>query len=340
MEGKKINFEYVLDLMNNADKYLNKNHEEDSDDTSSQGSPKVLRSGALRGTFMKGVDTAKEFLASLATVGDKDPEKSVSTVINCLAKVLADVVDTVNIHGNTIKNIFEELTNDRKQRKNTLDELERRYEELVNKTNQEKNGLELCLKEQSDKLEKAFEEKIDNVEKECDEGRQREMKGTLIVSSLDRRGMQTEAVIRRIQYADTEAHGPESELDMVLRMVYEKTGVWIPYEDVAACHRVGNSNNNSFVLKVWNRKRFSSWDQLTEGMLTGKTFSPQNIFINFMLTNRRTELSKQVRQAKKDNLVKKYSVDQNGKIYIKKLGNDDKFHLVTSLKHLEEMTKK
>ena len=127
---------------------------------------------------------------------------------------------------------------------------------------------------------------------------------------------------------------------MVLRMVYEKTGVWIPYEDVAACHRFGKSNNNTFVLKVWNRKRFSPWDQLTEGMLTGKTFSPQNIFINFMLTTRRTELSKQVRQAKKDNLVKKYSVDQNGKIYIKKLGNDDKFHPVTSLKHLEEMTKK
>ena len=141
-----------------------------------------------------------------------------------------------------------------------------------------------------------------------------------------------------IKYEETGAMGPESELDMVLRMVYEKTGVWIPYDDVAACHRVGNKNNNSFVLKIWNRKRFSPWHFLTEGMLTGKTFSPQNIFINFLLTTRRIELSKLVRQAKKDNLIQKYSIDQNGKIFVKKLGNDNDFHLVSSKEDLDKFT--
>ena len=347
MDSPNINFENVLDLMNLADKNLNKNpehpeeiSEEDQDNSSNPGSPKSPRLGNLRGNLMKSFDTAKSFLTNLVDGREKDTgKKPVATVINCVVKVLADMIDTLTTHGNNIKNIFDELKNDKERRENILEELQRRYEELENKTNQEKNGLEICLREQSDKLEKVVEKKIDEVEKQCDEARQREMKGTLVVSSPNRRGMVTEAVIRRIKYEETGAIGPESELDMVLRMVYEKTGVWIPYEDVAACHRFGNNNNNSFVLKVWNRKRFSAWDALTEGMLTGKTFSPQNIFINFMLTPKRTELSKQVRQAKKDNRIKKYSVDQNGKFHIKKLGNDDRFHPVSSNKDLEELTK-
>ena len=151
--------------------------------------------------------------------------------------------------------------------------------------------------------------------------------------------METEATPRSYGWDDG-TFGPESELDMVLRMVHDKTNVWIPHKDVAACHKFGKAENNSFVLKIWNRKRFSAWDILSKAMLTGKGFSDKNIFINFMLTTRRTELCKQVRQAKKDHLIKKYSVDQNGKIFIKKLGNDNQFHPVTSIKHLEQMTKK
>ena len=132
----------------------------------------------------------------------------------------------------------------------------------------------------------------------------------------------------------------ESELDMVLRMVNDKTGVWIPYEDVSACHRFGKEESHSYVLKVWNRKKFSAWDELAWGMLTGKGFSNnKNIFINFMLTARRTELSKQVRQAKKDKKIAKYSIDQNGKIYIKQIGGDNRYHPVKSIDDLNSLKK-
>merc|ERR1712082_320353 len=109
--------------------------------------------------------------------------------------------------------------------------------------------------------------------------------------------------------------------DLVLRMIYEKTGVWIPYTDVSACHRFGKEKNHSFVLKVWNRKQYSAWDELSWMLKVGKGFSNQNIFINFMLTARRTELCKQVRLAKKDKKIIKYSVDLNGKICVKKIGS-------------------
>ena len=46
-------------------------------------------------------------------------------------------------------------------------------------------------------------------------------------------------------------------------------------------------------------------------MLSGKEVGRKNIFINFMLTAKRTELSKLVRQAKKDKHIMRYSIDQN-----------------------------
>ena len=297
--------------------------------------------------------------------------KSVGTVINCLVKVVSGLYKSLADQGKQIKEIFEELSDEKKTRESLLGELQKRYEEMERK---DREGIEDLVKEelektekvlekkvseeietrnvknmefintyileQSVKIEKHFDKKMDDLEKKCDEGRQREMKGTIIVSSPQRGRIATEATIRTQDWGDNNTHGPESELDMVLRMVYEKTGVWFPYSDVAACHQFGKAESHSFVLKIWNRNRFSSWDQLAQGMLTGKGFSDQNIFINFMLTPRRTELSKQVRQAKKDRLIAKYSVDQNGKFFVKMLGDDTRFHPVISVEDLEKLKKK
>ena len=75
---------------------------------------------------------------------------------------------------------------------------------------------------------------------------------------------------------------------------------------------------------------------LTKAMLSGKEVSRLNIFVNFMLTTRRTEMSKMVRQAKKDNLIQKYSVDQNGKIYVIKNG-DKSYKEVKSINDIEKL---
>ena len=44
------------------------------------------------------------------------------------------------------------------------------------------------------------------------------------------------------------------------------------------------------------------------------------VYLNFQLTERRAELAKSVRKAKSERRVAGYSVDQNGKIKIKKNG--------------------
>ena len=92
MDSPNINFENVLDLMNLADKNLNKNpehpeeiSEEDQDNSSNPGSPKSPRLGNLRGNLMKSFDTSKSFLTNLVDGREKDTgKKPVATVINCV----------------------------------------------------------------------------------------------------------------------------------------------------------------------------------------------------------------------------------------------------------------
>jgi hypothetical protein len=372
MEDTKIDFQNVLDLLNLA--------ESDPDDpVASQGSPRLLRSAATD-AVIKTFTTAKAYLRGLSvdtTKKDKKDnvteQKSVATTINCVVKVLTDLYETVTAQGKQLKEIFDELKSEKTNRESLLEEIQRRYNEMEKRTNIDREGIDTIIKEQTDKVgkalekkfddemerrtnedkenidiymkektekvEKAVEQKLKDLEIRCDEGRQREMKGTIIVSSPQRGQMETEATIRHVGWDDN-TFGPEAEIDMVLRMVHDKTNVWIPHRDVAACHQFGKEENHSFVLKIWNRKRFSAWDILAKGMLTGKGFSDHNIFINFMLTPRRSEISKQVRQAKKAKLIAKYSVDQNGKFFVKQLGDDTKFYPVLSIEDLEKFTKK
>ena len=123
----------------------------------------------------------------------------------------------------------------------------------------------------------------------------------------------------------------ESVTEMVVRLVKLKTGQQIPLQDINACHPIGRRESNSFILCVSNRKPGSAWDIITSGMRKGFEGN-QNIFISYQLTDRRIALSKEVKLAKKDKLIKKFSIDANGKIWIKPL-NKDYFREVTSKKN-------
>ena len=255
------------------------------------------------------------------------------------------MIEKVTEHGNQIKNMLENLKSEESKRENMMEELQRKYEELQAQSKQEIEKIEQGMEERKEKLEKEFDRKVEDLDKKVDEARQREMKGTLIVSSPDRENFPTMAVFQNNQSQEMGSTGRETVMDMVLRMVYEKTLVRIPKEDVSACHKIGKKENYSYVLRVWNRKPYSAWDLLTTGMRTGwnveedQRFSNANVFINFMLTTRRTQISKQVRNAKKGKLIDRYSIDQNGRIFVKKLG-DNSFNEVFSVDDVENYVKK
>ena len=182
------------------------------------------------------------------------------------------------------------------------------------------------LEHKNDELEKKFALKYDALEKKCDEVRQRGLKGNLIVSSPDRtlsNGHQISSLAK--PESDYDNYGiwrKENDMEMVLRLVHHKTGVWIQESDVIACHPLGRRERNTFILSVNNRAPMSGWDVITKGMVTAENnFSSANVFINFQLTKRRGEICKEIRRAKKDNLIKSYDIDANGRIHIKTLDN-------------------
>ena len=367
MDDSKINFDNVLALLN-----LARDSPDNSQEEISQSTPMKLRSAPSK-LLDQGITAIKNAYDKVtnakASEAKQVEQESATTVINCLVKVMTGMYKTLAEHGSQIKDIFEKIAKEKHRREELFGEIQKRYDEMEKKDREEVQELirkqcdlsekvlekKICeeieirntnniasvneyMKEQKEVVAKMVETKLDDLEKKCDEGRQREMKGTLIISSPETEQLRTEAVPRRQQW-DENTFGKESELDMVLRMIYEKTGVWIPYEDVSACHRFGKAKNNSFVLRVWNWKPCSAWDELSWGMRTGQGFSNKNIFINFMLTERRTELSKQVRQAKKDKLIGKYSIDQNGKIFVKPVGSNTNFKLVSCVDDLDKLKK-
>ena len=60
------------------------------------------------------------------------------------------------------------------------------------------------------------------------------------------------------------------------------------------------------------------------------------VYINFQLTDKRAALAKSVRKAKSDGKVAGYSVDQNGRIKIKKIGAA-RYVPVMSVEQLDDM---
>ena len=159
------------------------------------------------------------------------------------------------------------------------------------------------------------------------------LKGNLIISSPARtnaRGNNIPSLAKHQVFWDRYGNQRcETDLELVLRLVHMKTGVRINEHEVTACHPLGKRDRNTFILSVHNRTPMSAWETITKGMMTAdNNFSPDNIFINFQLTKRRGELSKEVRRAKKEKLIKSYEIDSNGRIFIRKLDNDETLEIL------------
>ena len=339
----QVNMAKVVDLLtlaNISEDVPANNGTEDATDNVDEDGPMTTRARAVRqgiSAYSSARDTVKNLVKTYKEdfKNEKSFRVSVKTAINCVVQVLSDVIVKVNAQGGLIKEILEKLKNETPDDSNTS-AIRKLEVEMQNKIQEKQTELEADIKYRTESLEKEFQKKHDALEKYCDEGRQREMKGTIIVSSPQRGRINTLAVHK--SWPDSQGYiTGESDLDLVLRMIQIKTGVRFPICDVVACHRIGKKESNSFVLKIGNRQPFSSWDALTHGMMTGNNFNQENVFINFMLTKKRTEMSKQVRQLRKDSKIKNYSIDQNGKFCIRKIGDDTKFHEVSSIAAIENL---
>ena len=160
------------------------------------------------------------------------------------------------------------------------------------------------------------------------------MKGNLIVSCPVKNGV-TRAVCEEVREGNNKRL--ETDTEMVVRLVNEKAQIKFPLEDIVACHPMGDKDKHTYILRVMNRKPGSAWDSLVAAMKKANNMDKNvHVYINYQLTQHRATLAKAVRQAKFDGKVAGYSVDLNGKIKIKKIG-ETRYDTVKSVEQLNSL---
>ena len=168
--------------------------------------------------------------------------------------------------------------------------------------------------------------KVEQLELDNDDIRQRSMTGNLIISSPQREGNPSLAVCRKVRDEETESLRSETVTEMCVRLIKEKTTVEVPLSDVVACHPIGKGRgvDTNFVIRIINRNPGSAWDALSYALLTGKNKqtsqfvnNQMNCFISFQLTPRRGELMKKIKLAKLTHRSLRYGADQSGRITVR-----------------------
>ena len=234
-------------------------------------------------------DDNNEVVEELSLDNEENNEKNTFVVINWLVTFVKNIMKKVNDHASMIR--FNKELNETKAEQTDLDQLKQKYDEL---------------------------------EIECEDIKQRLLKGNIILSSPKRQHADSLLIPLQILDSSSNTRCVESALEMCCRLIKLKTGVEVPLSDITACHSLGNrGTDTSYLIKFGNRKIGSAWDILAAGMLTGRNnstkenFTDANVFLNFQLTKKKSELSKFVRLSKSERKIMKYGTDQNGRITVK-----------------------
>ena len=249
--------------------------------------------------------------------------------------------------------ISTKLVNDFSEKVNVIKEEMRTNTEKVTVTDFNLNQLEDKVKKLEDENVKIREEKVEMIkakkelDKEVDETRQRGLKGNIILSSPN-----SEANSTLLKPWTSASGSRETDLDMCIRLIRLKTTVTLRKEDVVACHRLGDIGKAkySYVVRVNNRTNDSAWDILANGMVTGKIGRGQegvnfdrnvNVYLNFQLTKPRMAIAHQCRMLLKDRVNKpigKYSVNQNGRITVRKVAGQGQWIEVKDMEELAQIS--
>ena len=253
----------------------------------------------------------------------KVPDYPLSMVV----KVIKNIQVLVRDHGVALE-FIRELFNQQDQK---LSEVEAK---VLNPGEEVTNMVDFSVNEKVDAKTKDISAKVEAIEEELhelkaenkqlkkenkqlaaeiDETRQRTMKGNLKISCPPRAGQPRRDTPTR------EGGKVESLTEMNVRLIREETGAIIPVKDVLACH-VLPENDYSYILRIGNMAPDSGWAALAAGMVCGKRcdngeyFKNSGVFISFQLTEARSNLRNQLRLARKQKLIHKFSVNQNGRI--------------------------
>ena len=184
--------------------------------------------------------------------------------------------------------------------------MEEKTKELQEQLTQQKEELEQ-VKQENLNLRKVANQAME----EAEEARQRSMKGNLKIH----------APHLKQEHKDGRR---ETLAEMCCRGLKGHTGAAIvPSSDVIACHKLPEAG--SYIMRVGNMSEGSGWEALTAGMVSGKLvgrqdeyFRKDGVHVSFQLTQGKAKLLHQVRLARKERLLSKFSTNENGKITVRR----------------------
>ena len=143
-------------------------------------------------------------------------------------------------------------------------------------------------------------------EDELDDEKQKNLKGKFMLISSDKTG-------KKSWIKTDDELDKKSLVDHVSDLVFNKYGFKIPAEDFSSCYRL---YTGGLIFSLWNQKPRSTYTALC-AKIKSRDNLDTNIYINFMLTKRRSALLFETRKMKKTGRIDKFYSDENGSISVK-----------------------
>ena len=158
-------------------------------------------------------------------------------------------------------------------------------------------------------------------EDEIDNQKQRNLKGKIIISSNAKGGLKSDIL------TDEEISKKGSNLPLhVVELADQKYKVELETGDFS-CYRL---KNGGISVTFWNKWPGSAFQRLATAIKTNTNFV-MNVYFNFMLTYKRSNLLFEIRKLKNVGKVNKFYSDEDGVISIK-INNDNRSKKVTNIR--------
>ena len=203
-----------------------------------------------------------------------------------------------------IKSVYDNLKDltESLDHKHTAAQLQEKIKRLMSSVKVLADVVVKCSKE------KESSENTRELEDEVDDYKQKNLAGKFVIT-CDRKKpseMKTQEELA--------ADGGERALPAhIVQLALSKYGTTLKEDDISSCHYLPKGG---IFFSLWNMRPGSPSAALTEAIKTSKD-KTKNIYINFMMTRRRSSLLFEVRSLKKQKKIARYYSDEKGTITIK-----------------------
>ena len=169
-------------------------------------------------------------------------------------------------------------------------------------------------KEVSDKKSRELEDEVDDY-------KQKNLSGKFVITCDKNKPspMKTQE--------DLATDGGDKDLPAhIVHLAQEKYGVTLKPEDISGCHFLPKGG---IFFSLWNQKPVESPSAKLTAEIKSSKDKDKIVFINFMMTKRRSSLLYEVRQLKKNKQIARYYSDEKGAISIKVKDGDSNIKLAS-----------